>query len=324
MSSTITRTQFQKALSIGTPEQLLKHAAQKAAGRPDRDLILSRLEIILSQVDVNDSGLIGDNTTEAQKLWKLIDDFDKNGNSASVTAGKGTAHELAWALMADTGLPRIAQTARNIVESPEAACWGQEPGDLAPIYNGTYNGGGASAAGNMKTPTFLDGSWKCSVFVGEMMFRSGFTPPYSSYVAGTPKMPKRHYEMACEWHKHTKYYNGQSPVLSSVKSLEDVQPGDVITFQRWGGSKWNVVGDGGHVMVVVGKEGDKVQLAEASSSKAQFVDFGERLRREYNFSSSYDAPTLLAETQKQTDSYGTFFEMAESVRVRFLRPIQKY
>ena len=79
--------------------------------------------------------------------------------------------------MSETGLPRIADIALNIVDSTEGPKWGQEMGDLAPVYNPVYTGGGANSAGDMKAPGFLEGNWKCSVFIAELLFRAGFEPP---------------------------------------------------------------------------------------------------------------------------------------------------
>ncbi|MCA2976664.1 MAG: hypothetical protein INH41_17705 [Myxococcaceae bacterium] len=212
--SRIDRSQFQQALRNGVN---LNDAATVAK--------LTRAGVNVAELkakaDVNGDGWIRGGP-ELDKLFKHVDDFDRNGSSASFT-NAGRAGQAFQALVsaaggvAPTSGPREPRFAQQILaaasdrvakEGPRYA-FSEAPTSPLTTLSGNRRPGETR-------PSWLKNNNKCNQFVGDALTQAGVKAPTWAMRDGT-----LHYASAEKWPTFTNLFD-------RITDPSQIRPGDVI------------------------------------------------------------------------------------------------
>lgn len=270
MPNTITRSQFMQTFRNG-----IDLNGQNAQG-----LDAAALQK-LKALDTNGDGLI-QGQSSLGKAWAIIDGFDKNGSSASIsgTGAAATIYNNLHAAAAGTGIHAPGQT----TGATGATSTGAVQGSTSVSYSNAIKKAAIDRAaadkegyafdnaptsplktlsGN-KTPGVSRPSWlknnnKCNQFVGDALTQAGMTMPTYTMTDGS-----KHYVNAENLPKQTRHFD-------RITDPAQIRPGDIFVYDYPGSGLSSA-----HTEVITGydKTTGQMKTTGAHSDGAYEMDRG--------------------------------------------------
>ncbi|MGV3622228.1 MAG: hypothetical protein ACO1OB_15500 [Archangium sp.] len=168
--------------------------------------------------DIDGDGWIK-NTAELDKVFKHVDDFDRNGSSRSFD-NSGKAGQTFQALVAAAGgtIPsREGKFASQILDAAadrankQGVNYGYDNAPTSPLrgLSGNKNPG-------VSQPSWLKNNWKCNQFVGDSLTQAGVKAPTWQMADGTV-----HYASAEKWPSFTNLFD-------RITDPSQMKPGDIV------------------------------------------------------------------------------------------------
>lgn len=168
--------------------------------------------------DVDNDGWIKSGP-ELDAVFKLVDDFDRNGSSKSFD-NSGKAGQTFQALVAAAGgkIPTSeGKFAGKILDAAadrankQGVAYGYDNAPTSPLKNLSGN-----KSPGVSQPSWLKDNWKCNQFVGDALTQAGVKAPTWAMADGTV-----HYASAEKWPSFTNLFE-------RITDPSQMKPGDIV------------------------------------------------------------------------------------------------
>jgi hypothetical protein len=254
--STITRQQFLQTFANGID-------LKNSAGLDPSALAK------LKSLDTNGDGLI-QGSSSLQKAWTILDGFDRDGSSGSIS-GTGAAGTLLGQLKPAAGSSAVAPQSNVSVSTSERIAKAAAGRVAADGPNYAFDKAPTSPLANLSgnrvpgesRPSWLKNNNKCNQFVGDALTAAGMRMPTFKMRDGT-----EHYVNAERLPQYTKHFD-------RITDPQQIRPGDVFVLDYPGSGESTA-----HTEVITGfdKATGNMKTTGAHGNGAYEMDRGEWLK----------------------------------------------